>query len=138
MEKFKKILPVIVGLLLMGAGVFFYFRAGELARNCTEKTTATVVNMREDIESAEDGIRYIYYPIIEYETAGGMVSGELAASNPPMYSINDKVSILYNPEKTSEFFVEGENQYLVPILLGIIGLVFLGVGGTYAISKKAA
>ena len=137
MEKFKKFIPALVGVLLLGLGVFFYFRAGELIKVCTEKTTATVVSMREDFTSDADtdGMRYVYYPVIEYEAAGATVKGELAASNPPAYSVNDKVEILYNPNKTSEFIVAGENQNLTWIIFGALGLVFLAVG-IYTIIKK--
>lgn len=138
MEKFKKILPALLGIILIGAGVFFYFRAGELTKVCTEKTTATVVSMREDFTSdtSTEGMRYIYYPVIEYQAAGETVKGELpSGGNPPAYSINDQVIILYNPNKTSEFIVEGENQNITWIILGGIGIVLLGAG-IYTILKK--
>ena len=137
MEKFKKFIPLLIGLILLGGSVFFYFRAGELVKVCTEKTTATVVNMREDfsVDADTDGTRYIYYPVIEYEAAGQTVKGELDASNPPAYSVNDKVDILYNPNKTSEFIVVGENQNFSWILLGGLGVIFLAVG-IYTLVKK--
>ena len=137
MEKLKKFIPLLIGLILLGGSVFFYFRAGELVKVCTEKTTATVVNMREDfsVDADTDGTRYIYYPVIEYEAAGQTVKGELDASNPPAYSVNDKVDILYNPNKTSEFIVVGENQNFSWILLGGLGVIFLAVG-IYTLVKK--
>lgn len=137
MEKFKKFIPLLIGLILLGGGVFFYFRAGELTKVCTEETTATVVSMREDFSTDvdTDGVRYTYYPVIEYEAAGKTVKGELGASNPPAYSVNDKVDILYNPNKTSEFIVVGENQNFSWILLGGLGVIFLAVG-IYTLVKK--
>ena len=137
MEKLKKFIPLLIGLILLGGSVFFYFRAGELVKVCTEKTTATVVSMREDfsVDADTDGTRYIYYPVIEYEAAGQTIKGELAASNPPAYSVNDKVDILYNPNKTSEFIVAGENQNFSWILFGGLGVIFLAVG-IYTLVKK--
>lgn len=138
MEKVKKFIPLIIGVVLIGAAVFFYFRAGELARVCTEKTTATVVNMREEMTTEADSneIRYLYYPVIEYEANGSKVKGELGSgSNPPAYSVNDTLEVLYNPNKTSEFIVAGENQYFVVIILGGIGVIFALVG-IYLMLKK--
>lgn len=132
MEKIKKFIPLIIGIVLIGAGIFMYFRTNELARVCTEKATATVVNMREEWttdNTSDEGSRYIYYPIIEYTANGEKVKAEISSgSNPPAYSINDTVEILYNPNKTSEFIVSGANQALVWIILGGLGIVFTIVG----------
>jgi len=137
MEKFKKFIPAILGVLLIGGGVFSYFRAGELSRVCTEEATATVVNMREELDSTTDGgIRYVYYPIIEYQANGQTISGEISSgSNSPIYSINETLTVLYNPNKTEEFIVKGENPYIAAFIIGGIGVVFLGVG-IYVIFKK--
>lgn len=131
MNGFKKFIPLILGIVLVGAGIFTYFRGNELARVCTEKSTATVVNMREEFDTSTntEGMRYLYYPIIEYQASGATVKGELGSgSNPPAYSINDKVEILYNPSKTSEFIVAGENQNIVWIILTGLGAIFTCVG----------
>ena len=136
MESIKKFIPAILGLLLIGAGVFFYFRASELAKVCTEKAEAKVVNMREDYEITEDNVtRYIYYPVIEYQANGKTVTGELSSSSSPSHSVNDTVDILYNPNKVDEFIVVGENQHLAAIAFGLVGVVFLVVGIVTAVKK---
>ena len=136
MEKLKKFIPFLIGLILLGGSVFFYFRAGELAKVCTEKTTATVVNMREDFAYEEGGMRYIYYPIIEYTVNNEQITGELGSgSNPPLYSVNETLEILYNPSNAEEFIVAGENQNLTWIILGGLGVIFLAVG-IYTLVKK--
>ena len=136
MEKFKKFIPAILGVVLMGVGVYSYFRAGELVKVCTEKAVATVVDMREDIDTSSEGMRYMYYPIVSYEADGRTIEKELGGgSNTPAYRINDKIDILYNPAKVEEFIVAGENQNITWIILGGLGLVLLGVG-VYVIAKK--
>ena len=137
MEKVKKFIPLVVGVILVVAGVFTYFRAGELVKNCTEKTTATVVDMREDITSdADAGIRYIYYPIIEYTVGDRTLTEEISSgSTTPAYRINEKIDILYNPNKAEEFIVEGSNQNITWIILGSVGIIFLAVG-IYTLVKK--
>ena len=138
-EIFKKVIPLILGVILIGAGIFTFFRSSELVKVCTEKVTATVVNMREDFTSdpdSEGGMRYTYYPIIEYQANGNTVKAELSSgSNPPAYSVNDKIDILYNPNKTDEFIVAGENQNIVWIILVSLGAASL-LASLYFLIKK--
>ena len=127
-NKYGKFIALVLGLVLIGAGIFMYFRSNELVRVCTEKATATVVSMREDFEATTDteGTRYIYYPVIEYKVNENTVKGELGSgSNPPAYSIGDTVEILYNPGKTEEFIVAGENQSITWIIFGGLGIIFI-------------
>jgi len=127
-NKYGKFIALVLGLVLIGAGIFMYFRSNELVRVCTEKATATVVSMREEFEATTDteGIRYIYYPVIEYKVNENTVKGELGSgSNPPAYSIGDTIEILYNPGKTEEFIVAGENQSITWIIFGGLGIIFI-------------
>ena len=136
MEKFKKFIPAILGVVLIGVVIFSYFRAGELVKVCTEKAVATVVDMREDIDTSSDEMRYVYYPIVNYEADGRTVEKELGSwSNTPAYRINDKIDILYNPAKVEEFIVAGENQNITWIIFGGVGILLLGAG-IYTIVKK--
>ncbi|MBQ8996757.1 DUF3592 domain-containing protein [Candidatus Saccharibacteria bacterium] len=137
MEKFKNFIPALVGLVLIGAAVFMYFRANYLTRVCTEPTTATVVDMREDYTTDSDGaFRYVYYPVIEYQAGGQTLTEELdSGSTTPAYRLGETVDILYNPANAKEFIVAGSNQNLIWILLSALGVIFLGVG-VYTIVKK--
>ena len=131
MEKFKKFLPAIIGIILIGIGVFLYFKSNELAKNCTAEATATVVDMREDFETSADtgDFRYIYYPVVSYEVNGRVIEKELGSgSNTPDYRINDKIAILYNPNNVEEFIVANENHNLAWIITSAIGGVFLIIG----------
>lgn len=136
--KYGKFVALLIGVALIGAGIFTYFRNNELARVCTEKTTATVVGMREEFEASADteGTRYVYYPVVEYQANGSTVKGEIPnPSNPPLYSVNDKIDIFYNPNKTSEFMVAGENQSIFWIILTGLGAVFV-IAGIFLFFKK--
>ena len=136
MEKAKKFIPLVIGIALIGFGVFTYFRTGELVRVCTEKTTATVVDMREDFDASNDTIRYVYYPIIEYTVNDQLVEQELSSgSNTPAYRIGETLEILYNPNNVKEFLVAGENQNLSWILASAVGVVFLVVGIVVLVKK---
>lgn len=136
MEKIKKFIPLIAGLALIGAAVFTYFRTGELVKNCTEKTTATVVDMHEEIDTSPEGLRYIYYPVVQYKAGDLTLEKRLSSgTNTPAYRINETLDILYNPANAEEFIVAGENQNLVWIFLGAFGLIFLAAG-IYLLAKK--
>ena len=136
MEKFKKFIPLLVGVILIGAGIFMYFRAAGLEKACTEETTATVVSMREDIDTSVDEIRYIYYPVVSYEANNKTIEKQLSSgSNNPEYRIGDTLQILYNPENIEEFIVKGENQNIIWIILVSLGGVCI-VAGIYVIVKK--
>lgn len=119
----KRFAGVLVGIIFLIVGVFMYFQNQRLAKVCTEEALATVVNMKEEMDSTEDGIRYIYYPIIEYKAKGETVRVTMSSgSNTPSYSINDTLTILYNPNKTKEFIVKGDK------MSNIFSYVFIGLG----------
>lgn len=119
----KKFLPALVGVIFLAVGIFMYFQNQRLAKVCTVEAEATVVNMKEEMESDEDGMRYVYYPVIEYKAGSETVEVTMASgSNTPAYSINDKVTILYNPNKVKEFIVKGDKAS------GIFSYVFIGLG----------
>ena len=119
----KKFLPALVGVIFLAVGIFMYFQNQRLAKVCTVEAEATVVNMKEEMESDEDGMRYVYYPVIEYKAGSETVEVTMASgSNTPAYSINDKVTILYNPNKVKEFIVKGDKTS------GIFSYVFIGLG----------
>ena len=136
MEKLKNFLPLIIGVALIAGGVFMYFRTGELVKNCTEKATATVVDMREEMDTSSETIRYIYRPVISYQAGGQTLEKELSTtSNTPAYRIGETLEILYNPNKVDEFLVSGENQNFTWILLSALGIIFLA-GGIYVLVKR--
>ena len=139
MEKFKKFIPFIVGAVLIGVGIFVNIRSGELVKVCTERTTATVVSMQEEIDTSDattDSFRYIYYPIISYEAGDRTIEKQLSSgSNTPEYRIGETLEILYNPNNVEEFIVAGENQNITWIILVGIGAAFI-VAGVVLLFKK--
>ncbi len=133
----KKFLPLLVGVIFLAVGIFMFFRNQYLVKNCTEEVVATVVNMKEDISTDDDGARYLYYPIIEYRAGREKVSVQMdSGSNPPAYSIGDTVTILYNPNKVKEFIVKGEQTTSIfSIVFMILGVCVTGYG-TFILFKE--
>ena len=119
----KRFMVAIVGVIFLGVGIFMYIQNKNLVKNCTEKAEATVVDMKEEFSSDSDMGSYLYYPIIEYNAKGQNVRVTMSSgSNVPAYSINDKIAILYNPNKVEEFIVDGDK------MSGIISIVFVALG----------
>lgn len=139
MEKFKKFIPLILGVILIGAGVFFYFKNADLTKKCTEKTIATVVDMDEEIDtsSANTEMRYMYYPIVQYKVSERVIENRLdTGANVPEYRINDKVEIMYNPNNVEEFIVAGANLNIVWIILVGLGVTFVLAGIVVVVKDK--
>ena len=119
----KRFMVAIVGVIFLGVGIFMYIQNKNLVKNCTEKAEATVVDMKEEFSSDSDIGSYLYYPIIEYNAKGQNVRVTMSSgSNVPAYSINDKIAILYNPNKVEEFIIDGDK------MSGIISIVFIALG----------
>jgi hypothetical protein len=119
----KKFVGILVGIIFLGVGIFMYFQNARLAKVCTEEATATVVDMKEEMETDEDVVRYIYYPIIEYKVNGKIVKSTMSSgSTTPSYSINDTLTILYNPNKNTEFIIKGDKTS------NIFSFVMIGLG----------
>ena len=122
-DSMKRFMVAIVGVIFLGVGIFMYIQNKNLVKNCTEKAEATVVDMKEEFSSDSDMGSYLYYPIIEYNVKGQNVRVTMSSgSNVPAYSINDKIAILYNPNKVEEFIVDGDK------MSGIISIVFIALG----------
>lgn len=119
----KRFIGIVVGIIFLGVGIFMYIQNERLAKVCTEEVSAIVVDMEEKIDDGEDTIRYLYYPVISYETPDGAVKVTMdTGSSTPKYSINDKIRILYNPKNTKEYIVKGDSTS------NIFSYVFIGLG----------
>ena len=134
----NKALPIFIGLIFVGFGLLFYYRNNTLIKNCTTEIMATVVNMREESETDNDGrTSYIYYPIIEYNVENEIIKTSMSSgSNSPAYSVGDRITILYNPNNPKEFIVKGDksSELFVYIFLGIGA--FITVAGIINALKK--
>ena len=102
----KKFGAIIIGFIFVAVGVFLYFNNQRLSKVCTRETMATVVDMKEDFEIDEGVTRYMYYPVIEYMADNEMIEETMkSGSSTPAYRIGEKINILYNPNKVTEFIV---------------------------------
>lgn len=133
----QRFLGIIFGILFIGVGIFMYFKNNNLVKNCTVEAIATVVDMKQELSTDSDGSSYLYYPIIEYKAGENTVRVTMdSGSSTPRYNINDKITVLYNPNNTKEFIVKGEKtSNIFSIVFIILGVIVTGFGIKMAIKK---
>ena len=142
----KKILVVLIGLAFVGVGIFILVNGNAKIKRCTEKTIGTVVDIKEEWTTDSDGDdTYKYYPVIMYQAGGKTITkqsstgtssssklsiggGITFSSSESKYKINDKITILYNPNNAEEFIIEGEQNEGF-----IMGIIFIVLGAITAI-----
>ena len=134
----KKFMAVIfVGIIFLGVGGFLLYQGMSLVKKCTEESTATVVDMKQELDTDSNGMNYLYYPIIEYDADGDTIRVTMSSgSSHPAYNINDKITILYNPSKTEQFIVKGDkSSNVMAIVFMTIGALVTGYGVVIAFKK---
>ncbi len=134
----QKYLVVLVGIIFIAAGGFMYYRNSNLIKNCTQETVATVVDMKEEFSGDSDSTGFMYYPIIEYQADTTPVRVTMSTgSSTPAYSINEKITILYNPNKTNEFIIKGDkSSNIFSIVFMVLGVAVTGYGLVVAFKKN--
>jgi len=133
----QRFLALIVGIIFLAIGIFMYVKNDTLIKNCTEEVEATVVDMKQEFSADEDGSSYMYYPIIEYTVGEDTIRVTMdSGSSTPAYDINEKITILYNPNKVKEFIVKGEKtSSIFSIVFMALGVFVTGYGIKVALKK---
>jgi hypothetical protein len=78
-----------------------------------------------------DNTGYLFAPVVRFKTAeGNTVEFESGLrSNPPAYRTGQAVSVLYDPDEPRSAAIRGFfSLWLMPLILGFIGSIFLIVG----------
>ena len=134
----QRYIVVIIGIIFLAVGGFMYYKNTNLEKNCTVPTEATVVDMKEEFSTDSDTTGYMYYPIIEYQAGSENVRVTLSSgSSTPAYSINTKLAILYNPNKTNEFIIKGDkSSNIMSIVFIALGVLVTGYGIKVAVTKN--
>ena len=125
----KKIFVILFGLLFIGVGAFMLIIGNDLAKRCTASAEGTVVEIITEDSTDDDGFtQYTYYPVIQYSVDGKNVSKKSSSgSNPSKYNVNDKVDILYDPNKIEDYIIEGDKT------TSFLGVIFIVAGIAVAI-----
>lgn len=134
----QRFFVLIFGLIFLGLGAFLFIRNQNFVKNCTVETEATIVDIKEEFSSDGDGASYSYYPIYEYKVGEEVKRVKSSSSSSvSKYNIGDKVTIFYNPNKTTEFIVKGEkSSSIFSIVFIVLGVLISGYGIKLALSKE--
>ena len=135
----QKFLTIIIGIIFIAIAVFMYYKNEYLIKNCTVETEAIVIDMKEELSTDTDSVTtYMYYPIIKYNARGETITETISSgSSNPKYNINEKITILYNPNNIKEFIVKGEKTSTIfSIVFAIFGLLVTGYGIKKILSKN--
>ena len=124
----KRFIVLIVGVIFLAVGIFMFVKNDSLKKNCTIEAEATVVDMKQEYTADTDTTGYMYYPIIEYTAGENTVRTTIEqGSSTPAYSIDQKITIMYNPKNTKEFYVKGE------VTTNIMSIVFIALGAVISV-----
>ena len=120
----KKIGVIIFGIVFTIIGIFVIIKGNEQAKRCTEETVGIIIDIKEDLSTDDDGRTiYTYYPVIQYIVGDRTITKKSSSGSSSMaYNLNDKVDILYNPNKVEEYIIKGDKTS------NIIGIVFIILG----------
>ena len=135
----QRYLVIIVGVIMLGAGGFLFYKNANLTKKCTEEVEATVVDMKQELSTDSDGTSsYMYYPIIEYKVKEDTIRVTMdSGSSTPKYSINQKITVLYNPNNNKEFIVKGDkSSNIMSIVFMALGVFVTGYGIFIAFKKE--
>ena len=131
---------------IIGAGMLIgtfsiYKNTNEFIKKSIE-TEGTVIELLESRSSSSSDNTIMYKPLVQFTDNKGthIEFSSSTSSNPPSYSVNEKVEVIYNPEspnkaKIKSFF----SLWGGATILGVLGLVFFIIGGSiiaYSIKKK--
>ena len=124
--------PLIVAGVLILAGILVQLIYLSRKRSCTEQADGVVTGYDEIVNySDEDKTRTTYYrPICQYGTGANTVtSSGIHKSQRRKFSVGQSVSIFYDPNNESKFYIAGEAHVsALAVVLLVIGAAVLVVG----------
>lgn len=122
-----KYLFAAVGLALLAGAYGFYNSTASLLA-VAETSEAKVIKLVA--HRSDDGTTYS--PVYVFSTKDGRnIEGESSSSsNPPSYSVGETLKVYYNPANPEDNELDGIfNLWGGAIIMGILGIVFFGIGG---------
>lgn len=115
-----------VGLILIGIAYFLWMRMRAFIATA-RSTKGTVIRLVSDSEGA-------VAPVFKFTASNGDVieQEDKIFSNPPAHRLGEFVDILYDPNNPRNARVAKKtNLYFAPILLAVLGVIFIGSAGLW-------
>jgi len=119
------ILPIILGIILLGIAVYLIIQFNKLSR-IGVLTEGEVIRL--DSSSGFDS--RLYYPVVKFNTISGenVIHTYKIGMFPANYKTGMKVTIVYNPNKPSNFIIKSRYSLLIPLATLLVSLSLLGIG----------
>lgn len=115
-------------LIIIGICIFVYQNLK--INRCTQEVSGSVLEVKEEHTTDDDGNRkYTYTPIIGYTVNGKLIEKRGHSSSYQKYRRGEKLTIMYNPDKVEEFVIKGD------IMRRFMG-VYLMVAGAIIVAYK--
>ena len=121
----------IIFALAGGFALFFSFNSFVHQWNFLKTASHSSGTVIENVQIASSKGRSTFSPVIEFYTQNGekVAFKSLNSSNPPQYTIGQKVEVLYQPDNPKNAQIHSFFSFwLGTIFSGVLGFLFLGVG----------
>ncbi|NQX81227.1 MAG: DUF3592 domain-containing protein [Flavobacteriaceae bacterium] len=131
----------IIGVGMLIGAFFLYKNTSQFIEKSIE-TQGIVVELLESYSSGSSDNDIMSKPLVEFTDTNGTQIEFLSStsSNPPSYSVNEKVEVIYIPESPNKARIKSFfSLWGGATILGILGLVFFIIGGSiiaYDMKKK--
>ncbi|MCK6541696.1 DUF3592 domain-containing protein [bacterium] len=123
-----------VSLTLLGIAYYLVRRKQNFIAEC-DQVEGTVVRFRE---SRRPGKNTTYAPVVEYFAYGKSYQHESSLyRSSPGFEIHQTVSVLYKRDKPEEAMIDSFlEKWFIPMMLGIVGSVFLIIGTVFPLLER--
>jgi hypothetical protein len=129
-----RILLGMVGLFIACIGIFKLYLRRQLLKNGI-RVPGTVISV--DITHSSDNTR-LYHPTFYYVTIKGeeVTYRSNVGYSPSLYSVNEKVNIVYDPTEKDNFVVDTFISNNIGYLIVLFGLIFLFTAAFIPVTAK--
>ena len=129
------IIFAIVGAALLVIGVVVFSRTRRFLATAVSAQGTVLEMIQRTSKDREGAVSTVWAPRVRFSASGQTIEFESkVGSSPPRYKEGDTLEVKYDPQDPNNARVAaGSSMWLVPVLLGGIGVVFLILGLALAI-----
>lgn len=123
---------LVVGLGLLVGGFYSVQHTRQFLRTAVEAPGVVTENLRQESSSSDrSGLSWSFYPRIRFRTSDGqeIVFISNTGTNPPVYRVNEPVTVLYDPRQPHHASIKSFAQvWMLSIILFGVGALLSSVG----------
>ena len=137
MKVIKYVFTIIGAGMLIGA--YFLYKSTSTFLEDAVSTEGTVIELLRVYSDSDSGTSITYKPVVEFLDKNGsdFEFTSSSSSNPPSYSIGEKVEVLYNPTSPNKAKIKGFfSLWGAATIVGGLGTVFFLIGGAILIFSR--